>query len=169
MSIDPVAMRLLTLDDPLDAFGQIVVDAYMALPGHPPEPEYETALRDVADRVRRSTVFGAFSEGRPVGCVTFVPDRHDPFAEDLLDGESSFRMLAVDGEVQGRGIGDALVRRCIEAASELGSSAVFVHSGTWMHAAHRLYRRHGFHHVPERDWTIDDPPITLLGFVRTLS
>jgi ribosomal protein S18 acetylase RimI-like enzyme len=111
-----------------------------------------------------ATVFGAFDGDRPVGCVTFVRDRTSPYAEDLEPGESSFRMLAVDAETRGRGLGERLVLRCIDEARAVGSDAVFIHSGTWMPAAHRLYDRLGFTRQPHRDWTLDDPPITLLGF-----
>jgi ribosomal protein S18 acetylase RimI-like enzyme len=112
-------------------------------------------------------VHGAFLDDMPAGSVTFVADASSAHAEGLLPGESSFRMLAVDVTAQGRGVGEALVRRCLADAAEAGSSAVFIHSGTWMHAAHRLYRRLGFEFVPERDWVLDEPsmdlPIHLLG------
>jgi ribosomal protein S18 acetylase RimI-like enzyme len=155
-----LTIRRLTPADDLDAFGRMVLASYVALPGMPPDPGYEAELLDVAARVRDGIVHGAFVDDEtPVGCVTFVADASSPHAEGLLPGESSFRMLAVAVDAQGRGVGEALVRRCLAEAAELGSSAVFVHSGTWMHAAHRLYRRLGFEFVPERDWVIDEPPI----------
>jgi ribosomal protein S18 acetylase RimI-like enzyme len=161
-------IRRLTTRDDLDAFGRIVLASYVALPGMPREPDYEAELVDVAGRVRDGVVLGAFVGATPAGCVSFVADATSPHAEGLLPGESSFRMLAVDGAAQGRGIGEALVRRCLDDAAAIGSSAVFIHSGTWMHAAHRLYRRLGFEFVPERDWVIDDPVIHLLGVRKTL-
>ena len=45
-------IRTLTEDDDLDAFGQIVLDSYLALPDMPREPDYEAELVDVAARVR---------------------------------------------------------------------------------------------------------------------
>jgi len=160
-------IRRLTADDDLDAFGRIVLASYVALPGMPREPDYEEELVDVATRVRSDVVLGAFVGARPAGCVTFVADGSSPHAEGLLPGESSFRMLAVDTAAQGRGIGDTLVRRCLDEASRRGSSAVFIHTGSWMHAAHRLYQRLGFEFVPERDWVIEEPPILLFGMIRT--
>ena len=160
---EPV-IRALTADDDLDAFGRIVLASYRALAGAPHEPEYELELLDVARRVEVATVFGAFDRYTPLGCITFVGDASSPFAEDLEAGESSFRMLAVDAAAQGRGIGELLVERCIDEARRAGSDAVFIHSGTWMPTAHRLYGRLGFVRQPHRDWTFDDPPFTLLGF-----
>lgn len=160
-------VRTLTKDDDLDAFGRIVLESYLALPDMPREPGYEEELADVAARVRGGVVFGAFLDEAPAGCVTFVADASSRHAENLQPGESSFRMLAVDTAAQGRGIGEALTRRCLDEAVEIGSDAVFIYSGSWMHTAHRLYLRLGFEFVPERDWRFD-PGIHLLAMRRPL-
>jgi ribosomal protein S18 acetylase RimI-like enzyme len=160
-------IRPLTVDDDLDAFGRIVLDSYLALPDMPREPDYERELADVAARVRDAVVYGAFVGETPAGCVTFVADASSPHAEGLLPGESSFRMLGVDTAAHGRGIGEALTRRCLAEAEAIGSDAVFIYTGSWMHTAHRLYRRLGFEFVPERDWHLD-PAIHLLGMRRAL-
>lgn len=164
MAPDDAEIRPLTVDDDLAAFGRIVLASYTALPDAPHEPEYGLELVDVRARVEAATVFGAFDGDRPLGCVTFVRDLTSPYAEDLEPGESSFRMLAVDAAAQGRGLGERLVERCLDEARSAGSEAVFIHSGTWMPTAHRLYGRLGFVRQPHRDWTFDDPPFTLLGF-----
>jgi ribosomal protein S18 acetylase RimI-like enzyme len=156
-----LTIRPLTPADDLEVFGAMVLASYLALPGMPPDPGYEVELLDVAGRVRDGVVHGAFLDDVPAGSVTFVADESSPHAEGLRPGESSFRMLAVDVASQGRGVGEALVRRCLADAAIVGSSAVFIHSGTWMHAAHRLYRRLGFEFVPERDWVIDEPSMDL--------
>ena len=160
-------IRALTEDDDLDAFGRIVLGSYLALPDMPREPDYEAELADVAARVGNGVVLGAFLGETPAGCVTFVADASSPYAEALLPGESSFRMLAVDTAAQGRGIGEALTRRCLADAAEIGSVAMFIYSGSWMHTAHRLYLRLGFEFVPERDWRVD-PGIHLLAMRRSL-
>jgi ribosomal protein S18 acetylase RimI-like enzyme len=160
-------IRPLTANDDLDAFGRIVLDSYVALPDMPREPDYEAELADVAARARDGVVFGAFVGKMPVGCVTFVADASNPHAEGLLPGESSFRMLGVATAAQGRGIGEALTRRCLTEAKAIGSDAMFIYTGSWMHTAHHLYRRLGFEFVPERDWHLD-PAIHLLGMRRQL-
>jgi ribosomal protein S18 acetylase RimI-like enzyme len=77
-------------------------------------------------------------------------------------------MLAVGAAAQGRGVGEALVTACLDTARDAGSTATFIHSGSWMAAAHRLYGRLGFERVPERDWLIEDVGVSLLGFIRAL-
>ena len=160
-------IRRLSSADDLEAFGGIVLASYLALWDMPPDSDYGAELVDVAGRVREGVVFGAFIGEVPTGCVTFVADGSSPHAEDLQPGESSFRMLAVDTSTQGRGIGEALVRRCLDEAMAIESPAVFIYSGSWMHAAHRLYGRMGFEFVPERDWIIN-PDVHLLGVHKSL-
>jgi ribosomal protein S18 acetylase RimI-like enzyme len=161
-------VRRLTFDDDLELFGKIVLSSYLALPGHPADANYDNELADVRARVRDGIVFGAFEAATPRGCVTYVDDVSSPYAEELQDGEASFRMLGVSTEAQGQGIGEALVVRCLDEARAAGRSAVFIHSGDWMTTAHRLYERLGFARVAERDWRFPEYGIVLLGYVRTL-
>jgi ribosomal protein S18 acetylase RimI-like enzyme len=163
-----VTVRRLTLDDDLDAIGRIVLDSYLALAGHPVDSDYAEELADVPGRVRVGVVLGAFNGVDPLGCVTYVNDPGSPFAEMLADDEASFRMLAVRGDAQGRGIGRVLVESCLDLARAGGRSAVFIHSGNWMTTAHQLYERLGFRRIAERDWAFPELGFTLFGFRREL-
>jgi GNAT superfamily N-acetyltransferase len=156
-------LRDLTPGDDLDAFGRLVVAAYAALPDHPADPGYDDELADLASRVRDAVVIGALDEATPLGCVTYVSDACNPYAERLRDGEASFRMLAVSPAAQGGGVGEALVQACLDRARSEARAAVFVYTGPWMPAAHRLYRRLGFVPVPDRDWELPGL-FTLLGY-----
>jgi ribosomal protein S18 acetylase RimI-like enzyme len=157
-------IRALTLDDDVEGIGRMAVDSYQSLPDSPVDPEYYAELADVRTRVDRSVVFAAFDGDAVLGCVTYVADETSTYAEKMFAGEASFRMLAVAPAARGRGIGEALVRRCIDEARNAGRRALFIHSGSWMTAAHRLYGRLGFERRAERDWVIDHPPLLLLGF-----
>jgi ribosomal protein S18 acetylase RimI-like enzyme len=150
-----------------DQAGQLVVAAFLALPGPPISSDYERALADVAGRAAETEVLVAVQDTTLLGCVTFVPDATNRWAEQLEDGEASIRMLAVDPPAQGRGAGRALVYACLERADVLGRRAVFLHSTRRMTAAHRLYIRTGFERVPERDW-LPVPEVRLLAFRRSL-
>src|SRR6185437_9111082 len=73
--------------------------------------------------------------------------------QDLGDGaEVEFRMLATLPAARGRGVGETLVRACIERARAAGAPRLVLSTGPEMTAAHRLYERLGFVRVPERDW-----------------
>ena len=151
-----------------DELGEITRTAYMALSGHVPEPDYEAELADVRTRAEKAVVLVAVDDdGALLGGVTFVPDGTSPLAEHDVPDASSIRMLAVAGTAQGRGVGEALVRACIDRARAAGSHHVVLHSTSWMLAAHRLYGRLGFVRRPDLDWT-PVPDIPLMGFTLTL-
>lgn len=158
---------------------EVVVAAYRALPDSPPVDDegYGVELRAVAGRARDAVVLVAVDAGAGdeavddeavddeavLGCVTYVPDERSPLAEDVRPGEASIRMLAVAPWAQGRGVGRALVEACIAHAQAAGKDRVVLHSGAWMHAAHRLYENLGFEHLPERDW-LPLPDVPLLAY-----
>jgi ribosomal protein S18 acetylase RimI-like enzyme len=146
------------------AIALLTIAAYRAdwqvTPGHP----YEQVLADVAGRaaagellvalapVRAAAATGAAgSAGKVVGTVLFtLPGSR--YAELAGPGEAEFRMLAVDPAAQRRGVGEALVRTCLERAAGLGCRAVRIFTRDFAQPAQRLYQRLGFVRTPERDW-----------------
>jgi GNAT superfamily N-acetyltransferase len=143
--------------------GALVVAAYRALPGGHLSSGYERELRDVPRRADEAEVLVAADGGGLLGCVTFVPDAANPWAEQLQADEASIRMLAVDPAVQRQGAGRALLEASILRAQNLGRGGLFLHSTPWMEPAHRLYGRAGFVRAPERDW-LPVPDVALLAF-----
>lgn len=151
-----------------DRLGAITVEAYTTLPGHVPEPDYEAELADVAGRANDATVLVALAEdGCVLGGVTLVTDSDSPLSEHDVAGAASIRMLAVDQSARGRGVGEGLVRACLDRAADAGATAIVLHSTPWMHGAHRLYDRLGFRRDPALDWT-PVPGIDLLGFRKEI-
>jgi ribosomal protein S18 acetylase RimI-like enzyme len=65
------------------------------------------------------------------------------------------------------GIGEALVRHCIEEARQKGCVRVRLDTRTSMTSAQRLSERLGFRRDPEHDWS-PVPGISLLAYVRGL-
>ncbi len=99
-----------------------------------------------------------------------------PLSSIAAPGEAEFRMLAVSPSGRGRGIGELLVKSCIEHASLAPFSAekLVLWTQPSMTAAQRLYERLGFARVPERDGdrpplTEGSPPITQLVYARALA
>jgi ribosomal protein S18 acetylase RimI-like enzyme len=127
---------------------------------------YERELRDVAGRAETSEVLVARVAGRIVGCVTFV-DGEAPLSQVDDPGAATIRMLGVDTEARGRGIGEALVRACIDRARAAGRLRVRLDTRTSMKSAQRLYERLGFRRDPDHDWSPGDG-ILLLGYVLDL-
>ncbi len=158
-----LSVRDATLADAGPA-GRLVVDAYRSLPGYQAEPRYERLLADVDARmVPVGEVLVAELDGELVGCVTYVPDAASPLAESLEPGEAGIRMLGVHGAARGLGVGRLLVEACLERARSRRRDAVFLHSTSYMHGAHRIYARLGFERVPGRDHQ-PFPGLQLLAF-----
>lgn len=133
-----------------DAVATLTAEVY--LDGGFSSPDYEPALRDVASRAASATVLVATRKERVVGAVT-VATRMGQWAEQAVPGEAVIRMLAVDPAERGAGIGDALVRACLDAARSDGCTLARLSSQENMTAAHRLYARHGFERTPSFDWS----------------
>ncbi|HAN35419.1 MAG TPA: hypothetical protein DCQ52_08205, partial [Acidimicrobiaceae bacterium] len=74
-------IRLLAPGDDTATAGAIVQAAYFVLPGYPRDEEYDLLLADVAERAADAQVVVAIERDRLVGCLTYVPDQHNPHAE----------------------------------------------------------------------------------------
>lgn len=155
-----------------DPLGDITAQAYLrdGLLDFGESDAYLGELRNVAKRAAAAEVLVAAADGRVLGGVTFVP-RGGPMADIAGPGEAEIRMLAVAREARGRGIGEALVRACVDRARAVEDCArVVLSTQRTMRTAHRLYERLGFIRTPGRDWNplpeLDD--ITLLTYELTL-
>jgi ribosomal protein S18 acetylase RimI-like enzyme len=136
--------------------GALTVAAYEALAVDHLWGGYDDDIRDVATRAKHADVLVAVDDGDVVGSVTFVQEP-GPWLEWTEPGEVQFRLLAVDVAAQGRGVGEALARACIERAA---GRRICIHTTEWMPAARRLYERLGFARRADRDvpferWSAD--------------
>ena len=68
--------------------------------------------------------------------------------------EAELRVLAVAPAWQRQGVGEALVRACIDAASARGRARLVCSCLASMTPAQSLYARMGFRRVPERDYAM---------------
>ncbi|WP_282699332.1 helix-turn-helix domain-containing GNAT family N-acetyltransferase [Streptomyces sp. CC219B] len=75
-------------------------------------------------------------DGRPVGCVMCVRDE--------APGTARLRLLLVEPDARGLGIGDRLVGAVVEFAREVGYRDLVLWTNDVLAAARRIYRRHGF-------------------------
>ncbi len=63
-------------------------------------------------------------------------------------GVAEIKRLYLRPAFRGQGAGDALVARLLQDAAAFGYQRLCLDSAPFMHAAHRLYRRHGFSDCP---------------------
>ncbi|MGW4732483.1 bifunctional helix-turn-helix transcriptional regulator/GNAT family N-acetyltransferase [Streptomyces shenzhenensis] len=97
--------------------------------------------------------------GRPVGCVMCVRDEAPATAR--------LRLLLVEPEARGLGVGDRLVQAVVDFARGVGYRDLVLWTNDVLTAARRIYQRHGFVLVAEKphrsfgrdlngqDWRLD--------------
>jgi ribosomal protein S18 acetylase RimI-like enzyme len=144
--------------------GALTVAAYGP---HGVGDDYTHELADAESRARHATLLVAESQGRLLGTVTLVLD--DGRYADLtrgtnrVGGDAEFRMLAVRPDARGLGVGEALVRACLEAAREAARRRMLLCTQPDMTSAQALYTRLGCTRAPTLDWQ-PTPGLTLLGY-----
>jgi ribosomal protein S18 acetylase RimI-like enzyme len=136
-----------------DIVGDLTLRAYVADGLSSVESDYVDLLQDAASRAEKAELWVAVDEDdRVLGSVTLSPPG-SPYREISCVGEGEFRMLAVDPQARGRGIGEALVRWCIERSRDFGDRRMVLCTQKENATALRLYARLGFVRLPERDWS----------------
>lgn len=81
-------------------------------------------------------------DGRRVGCVMCV--------RDDAPGTARLRLLLVEPDARGHGIGDQLVGECVEFARSVGYREMVLWTNDILGAARAIYQRHGFALVAEK-------------------
>lgn len=93
-----------------------------------------------------------------------------PHGEPVVQGpeEAGIRALAVAPDVQGRGVGRALLAAVTRRAAERGTRHLVLLTMPGMRAAQHLYTKAGFVRLPERD-EYPRPGVELLAFGKQLA
>ena len=141
----------------LDDVAALMVAAYREYaPLMPPQAwrAYARDIEAVRGRLGHSSLIVCRADGRLAGAVTFYPPGSGPWWPRDWAG---FRLLAVDPQRRGRGVGRALVDETIARADALGAAALGIHTTPWMRAAMALYDSMGFVRDPGCDFEPDVP------------
>ena len=146
--------------------GELTEAAYLAL-----WPEglggYDVVIHAVADRARHDEIWVAMIGDRVVGSLTYVGDPDSPSAQWDDREAVGFRMLAVDVDHWGSGVGRVLVDAVLARARADGHPRIRIHSHELMQTARGMYERIGFVRDPTMDF-IDDDEESVVGFVLHL-
>jgi ribosomal protein S18 acetylase RimI-like enzyme len=138
-------------DEELPAVGELLVEVYVGGGFIAATDGYVSELADVRARAAGADVLVAVDEDKLVGSVTWCADG-SAYREIGRPDEGEFRTLVVSPAARGRGIGEALVRHCLELSYAAGHRGMVLSTLPSMVDAHRLYERLGFTRDPERDW-----------------
>ena len=114
---------------------------------------YERSLADVRGRARSALVLVAVEGNRILGTATLeTGDRIEPEEDPpLAPHEAHIRMVGVDPDARGRGIGKMLMEECLRRSRGAGKTLVTLHTTSWMKAAQRMYESMGFERHSEAD------------------
>jgi len=123
-------------------------------PGDPDWGGYLDHVGDVAGRAGSVPVLVAVEGGRVLGSATMETEDAGMGDDPVEPGTANLRMLGVDPQARGRGVGRALVESCLDLARRQGKRAVTLHTTGDMKVAHRLYESMGFVRDPARDWQV---------------
>jgi GNAT superfamily N-acetyltransferase len=159
-----IVVRLARTEE-IDAAGALTERAYRAYGyfDNGIAPGYAAELANARPRAAEAELWVAVDcDGRLLGTVTIALPGTE-FAEIARDGELEFRMLAVDPDAGGRGIGAALIESVLDRARDLGIPRVVLSTQDRMTGIHRIYERHGFRRLPDRDWD-PLPDVHLIGY-----
>ena len=147
--------------------GELLVDVYSRLPGFPgpgDQPAYYDMLRGIGAFAGRPAVrvLVAAADRRLAGGVVYFGDMAQYGAAGIaptIRDASGIRLLGVDPDLRGHGIGQRLTRHCIDLARAAGHAEVILHTTRAMQAAWALYERLGFRRAEELDFMQQSLPV----------
>lgn len=148
--------------------GRLLVDSYSKLAGFPKkdeQPEYYEMLANIGELTKRPAtelLVAVSPEGTIGGCVVYFSDMQYYGSGGSATSEknaSGFRLLAVDLEQRGNGLGKLLTLACIEKAIEDGNQELIIHSTQSMKIAWKMYEKLGFKRSEDLDFMQAELPV----------
>ncbi|GJM29000.1 MAG: hypothetical protein DHS20C17_16350 [Cyclobacteriaceae bacterium] len=148
--------------------GQMMVRVYSGLPGFPgphEQPRYYQMLSQIGDQTKKpltELIVAVSDSGNVLGGVVYFGDMQFYGSGGTAIDESNaagFRLLAVDPDSRGLGIGKALSKECIKRAKESGQKQVIIHSTKSMQIAWKMYEKLGFKRSQDLDFNQESLPV----------
>jgi GNAT superfamily N-acetyltransferase len=154
----------------VEAAGRVTVAANAEFAPADPDGPYATSwarylaeMADAATRAAQGVLLVAVEDGEVVGTVSLYLA---PGSMQWRPDDAMLRLLAVDPAARGRGIGQALLRACLERARAAGKRRMALHTTEWMASARAMYERAGFVREPEGDAEL--PGVTIIAYAAEL-
>ena len=148
--------------------GKLMVRVYSQLEGFPKEseqPEYYRMLLNVGELTEQdhTELLAAITDDKiVVGAVLYFSDLENYGSGGSITkikNVSGFRLLAVDPDARGKGIGKLLSKECINRAKKHNHKQLFIHSTESMKVAWGMYERLGFLRYEEIDFMQEELPV----------
>ena len=137
----------------LDQVEALVKAAYREFQPLFPEQVWQAWMDNIWETVHSpaGVVIVAESEGKIQGVVKFYPDASLSALGNWPREAASMRVLAVNPDSRGQGLGTLLARECVQRARALKIGTIYLYTGAFMQAARHIYEKLGFKRAPEFD------------------
>jgi ribosomal protein S18 acetylase RimI-like enzyme len=148
--------------------GELLVAVYSQLEGFPKaseQPDYYNMLLNVGELTKRENtelIVAVSEEHKVVGAVVYFSDMKSYGSGGTatkLQNASGFRLLAVDPEERGQGIGKMLCGECILRTKAHQQQQLYIHSTESMKVAWKMYESMGFLRYEEIDFIQGELPV----------
>ena len=111
--------------------------------------------RTTLKRLKQGESFLAFWGGQLAGTIYLYPPKEDsPCEHYRKPGVYSFGQFAVSPDLQGRGIGEALLKFVEQRARELGATEIAMDTAEGATVLIAMYSRHGYRNVGSVQWSV---------------
>ena len=147
---------------------QLMVAVYSRLEGFPKtyeQPKYFEMLSNIGEQTKKpdTELLVAISDiGEICGGVVYFSDMKQYGSGGIATHEnnaSGFRLLAVDSNTRGQGIGKLLSMTCIDKAKKSGNTQLIIHSTKAMQIAWKMYEKLGFIRSEDLDFIQGELPV----------
>ncbi|SDR66358.1 GNAT family N-acetyltransferase [Christiangramia echinicola] len=148
--------------------GYLMVEVYSKLEGfptHKEQPEYYELLLNIGDLTKRpktELIVAVSDEEEVMGALVYFSDMSYYGSGGTATKEknaSGFRLLAVDPDYRGIGIGKQLTIACIEKAKNDQNEQLIIHSTRYMKVAWIMYENLGFKRSEDLDFMQGQLPV----------
>ncbi|MBL6447945.1 N-acetyltransferase [Fulvivirga sp. 29W222] len=162
--------------DEYQEIGQLMVQVYSNLDGFPKpdeRPRYYKLLANVGDltaKPQAELLAAVSTEGIILGAVVYFGDMQYYGSGGTATKEKNaggFRLLAVNPEARGQGVGKLLINACIDKARETKREQVVIHTTKAMQTAWKMYEKLGFERSDDLDF--EQEGLEVFGFRLELS
>lgn len=151
-----------------ETLGELMVKVYSQLEGFPKpdeQPKYYQMLLNIGELTHQPEVrllVAANQQGEIGGGVVYFGDMKYYGSGGTATQEqdaAGFRLLAVDSEWRGLGLGKKLSCACVEIAREAGCKNMVIHSTRAMQVAWAMYEGMGFQRATDLDFMQGELPV----------
>ncbi|UOB16947.1 bifunctional helix-turn-helix transcriptional regulator/GNAT family N-acetyltransferase [Abyssalbus ytuae] len=155
-------------ENEFEKIGRLLVEVYSALKGFPQkqeQPQYYEMLENVGKLTKKKGVelLVAVSKQKHIGgVVVYFNDIKDYGSGGTATQEKNacgFRLLAVEPDARGLGIGKLLTEHCIEKGRKSNCETMIIHTTNSMKIAWAMYERLGFKRAGDLDFMQGNLPV----------